>query len=126
MNRRGGEAARRYQERRRREDEAPRLVEQVPELDSLKLDFSERRAGMTAPEVSHIRRVVVANAPALFEVPCTDGGCEDGGHDLTHAILRELRSKSTAFEGEDACHGHVGGASCGRTLHYVAAATYRS
>lgn len=125
MNRRNKDAANRFAERRRREDEAPRLAAEVPKLESLRLDVEERRPGVVSAEVSHIRRVVVAHAPALFEVPCSDPSCQDGGHDLTRPIMRALRSGETKFEGEDVCLGSVGNASCERILRYVATATYR-
>jgi hypothetical protein len=33
---------------------------------------------------------------------------------------------SKTFEGEDACQGRTGSATCQRVLHYVVTATYRS
>ena len=109
-----------------REDEAPRLQTEVPKLDGLRLDLEERRTGAVSAEVSHIRRVVVAHAPAMFEVPCSDPSCQDGGHDLTNGIMRALRHGDEKFEGEDTCLGQVGNASCERVLRYVGTATYRS
>ena len=82
--------------------------------------------GVVSAEVSHIRRVVVAHAPAMFEVPCSDPSCADGGHDLTNGIMRALRNGDEKFEGEDTCLGQVGNASCERILRYVGTATYRS
>src|SRR6266849_2479094 len=78
MNRRNSVAAQRFAERRRREEDAPRLCDQVPNLVSLKLEIEER-SGVTG--VKHIRRVVVDRAPALFLVPCGDSKCADGEHD---------------------------------------------
>ena len=126
MNRRNRDAANRFAERRRREDEAPRLSTEAPKLDTLRLDLEERRPGVVSAEVSHIRRVVVAHAPAMFEVPCSDPSCQDGGHDLTNGIMRALRNGDEKFEGEDTCLGQVGNASCERVLRYVGTATYRS
>lgn len=74
---------------------------------------------------THIRRIVVERAPALFELPCGDRSCKDGGHDLTHAILTELQHGTTRFEGENHCSGYLGGAPCGSVLRYVGVATYR-
>ncbi|MCL2723490.1 MAG: hypothetical protein FWD69_03545 [Polyangiaceae bacterium] len=125
MNRRNRDAANRFAERRRREDEAPRLHTEVPPLETLKLELEERRSGVASAEVSHIRRVVVATAPALFEVPCSNPSCHDGGHDLTSPVMSALRARSPRFEGEDTCYGQVGNASCERVLKYVATATYR-
>ena len=126
MNRRNRDAANRFAERRKREDEAPRLASEVPALESLRLEFEERRPGVISAEVSHIRRVVVEHAPALFEVPCSDPSCTDGGHDLTNGVMRALRRGDEKLEGEDTCLGQVGNASCERILRYIGTATYRS
>jgi hypothetical protein len=119
------EAARRFAERRRREDDAPRLHAEVPDLLSLVIEISERK-GEVAAETTHLRRVVVASAPAHFEIPCTDPSCQDGGHDVTHGVMRALRERRVSFHGESVCHGSVGSAPCGRVLRYAATATYRS
>lgn len=119
------EAAARSAERRRREDAAPRLREEVPALETLRLEIQERRADTLIAESSHLRKIPVEFAPALFELPCHDAFCTEGGHDMTQLILRALKSGQTAFEGEDACNGHTGTAPCQRVLRYVATATYR-
>ncbi len=118
------EAAIRNAERRRRENEAPRLRERVPKLSSLKLEITERRTGGIEPDVSHVKRVVVESAPAMFDLTCCDRSCKDGGHDITRMVMSELERGSERFEGEDVCHGSLGTASCGRVLHYVGIATY--
>ena len=125
MNRRSRDAATKFAERRKREDEAPRLLAEAPKLETLRLDLEERRPSVVSAEVSHIRRVVVAHAPAMFEVPCSDPSCHDGGHDLTIPIMRALRSGDEKFEGEDTCLGQVGNTSCERILRYVGTATYK-
>lgn len=125
MIRRHSEAAQRFAERRKREDEAPRLRAAVPLLDSLELEFRESRAGVQMADVTHKRRVVVERAPALFELPCQDSSCRDGGHDITQPVMRMLRDGSAHFEGEDVCHGQVGNAECRRVLSFVGNATYR-
>ena len=124
-HRRFGEAAQRATERRRREDEAERLKNEVPRLESLRLDIAEKRQGSVVAETSHIKRVVVDSAPALFVLPCLDRECKEGGHDVTDMILRSLRSGATRFEGDHICNGRVGAADCGRILSFVATATYR-
>jgi len=124
-NRRNGEAAQRFAERRRREDEAPRLQDEVPTLASLKLEVDDRQAGAVSAEAKHVRRIVVENAPALFVISCGDLRCKDGGHDLTHEIMRALRSRTAQFEGTDECRGSLGTSECRRILHYSAFATYR-
>jgi hypothetical protein len=122
---RQSEAAARAAERRRREDAAPRLRDQVPALETLRLDIQERRAETLIAETSHTRRIPVEHAPALFELPCHDAFCTEGGHDVTQVIVRALQSGQTEFEGEDACNGHTGTAPCQRVLRYVATASYR-
>jgi hypothetical protein len=126
FGKRHGPAADRLNERRRREDDAPRLIERVPRLESLRLEIQELRAGATALGSAHIRLIPVSQAPALFELPCTDSFCKDGVHDLTYDILRALESGAKKFQGEDACSGHTGSADCQRVLQYMAVATYRS
>jgi hypothetical protein len=125
MNRRTSEASQRFAERRRREDEAQRLSAIAPTLETLRLEIAEGRSTSVNPDLSHVRKVVVENAPALFILPCGDSSCRDGGHDVTNGILRSLRERSTRFEGEDGCSGHVGTASCSRVLRYVGIATYK-
>jgi hypothetical protein len=123
---RSGFAAQRFAERRQRENEAPRLRDEVPALESLRLDVEEHRAGSVVAEAPHIRRVVVENAPALFVLPCGDPTCKEGGHDVTSTVMRSLRAGNTRFEGEDACSGTVGSAPCMRVLRFVGTASYKS
>jgi len=127
MNGRGrqSEVALRAQERRRREDEAPRLSTRVPRLATLVLTIEERRPGGVGADVSHVKRVVVDSAPALFDLSCCDRACKDGGHDITRAIMQELERGTTEFEGEDTCHGSLGTAQCARILKYKAVASYK-
>jgi hypothetical protein len=125
MIRRHSEAAQRFAERRKREDEAPRLRATIPLLESLELEFRESRAGVQMADVTHKRRVVVERAPALFELTCQDSACKDGGHDITPDVMRALRSGVEHFEGEDMCRGQVGAAECRRVLSFVGTATYR-
>ncbi|WP_394848950.1 hypothetical protein LZC95_16040 [Pendulispora brunnea] len=126
MHRRGNEASLRYEARKQREDDSPRLRAEVPTLETLKLEIEERRGNTTNPETTYIRRIVVESAPALFALVCGERDCEDGGHDITYAVMAGLRRGSTKFEGEDVCHGSVRTTTCGRVLHYKATATYRS
>jgi hypothetical protein len=120
------EAAERFAERRRREDEAPRLLEVVPKLETLRFKIEEYRAGGSLAETGHVRPIVVANAPALFVFPCQDSSCKDGGHDVTSEITMALRAGKQQFQGEDACRGQVGSADCSRVLRYSATATYKA
>ena len=123
-NRRQSEGAQRFAERRKREDESPRLIAEVPRLQSLALEVEEKSEGGPVAEPTHVRRVVVRHAPALFVLPCGDARCRDGGHDVTHAIMRALRAGETRFEGQDVCAGSVGTGQCSRVLHFVGIATY--
>ena len=120
--RRGREAAERFAERRRREDQAPRLSSQVPDLASLELEIEEVSgvAGTT-----HTRRIVVDRAPALFVLPCGDPKCEGGGHDLTSTVMQALRARASSFRGSDACMGALGPSPCARVVRFEATAKYR-
>jgi hypothetical protein len=124
-HRKHGEAAQLFAERRRREDEAPRLIAEIPNLRSLRLDVDEHnRDGIVSTEPAHIRRIVVDSAPALFFLPCGDARCKDGGHDITRSVMQALRAGETRFEGEDECGGSQGSGQCGRILRYVGSATF--
>jgi hypothetical protein len=123
-HRRSSAQALRFAERRRREDEAPKLCSRVPTLSSLKLEIEERTG---VGSTKHMRYVVVDRAPALFLVPCGDPRCVDGEHDLTATVLHALDAHETSFQGDDGCTGSVGTAGdCGRVLHFAGTAEYRS
>lgn len=126
MNGRSREAHLRFAERRRREDEARRLHDEVPTLRTLKLEVEEHRREATIAETRHVRHIIVDRAPALFELPCNDPACRDGGHDMTDAMTQRLRSHSTDFVLEDVCMGDVRGAPCGRVIRVLVTATYGS
>jgi hypothetical protein len=114
-------AALRFADRRRREQDAPRLLREVPKLKELKLEIEER-TGLGGTK--HVRRVLIDRAPALFLVPCGDPRCLDGEHDLTAVVMRALDAGKTAFEGTDECRGSLGSAACTRVLHFRAQAEY--
>lgn len=124
--RRNNEATQRIAERRRREDEAPRLIVECPTLATLRLELHEQSGGSPVAEPGHVRRIVVAHAPALFDLPCGDPRCKDGGHDMTRLVLDGLRHKEERFEGEDACNGSTGTGRCSRSIHMIAIATYNA
>jgi hypothetical protein len=119
--RRNSVAALRFAERRRREDDAPRLSDQVPGLTSLEFVIEER-CGVTGTK--HIRRFVVDRAPALFLVPCGDPRCTDGEHDLTTHVMHALRARERSFRGSDDCTGSIGTSVCGRVVTFNATAEY--
>jgi hypothetical protein len=120
-----GDAFQRFAERRTREDEAPRLRQQVPTLATLVLEIEERRRdSVVGIGPKHIKRVVVESAAALFVLPCGDPRCKEGGHDITHSVMTALRTARTKFEGDDECGGSQGNAPCDRVMTYVGTATY--
>jgi hypothetical protein len=119
QRRKRGEVAQNVADRRRREDDAPRLQVEVPRLARLSLSLGERGAGGRDPGSAHIRRVVMESAAALFLVPCSAPGCPSGAHDLTTAIMPELLGGSTRFEGETGCD------ACGCVMSHLGDAEYR-
>jgi hypothetical protein len=123
--RRNSPAALRFAERRRREDEAPRLSAEVPDLVRLELRVEDSAGLLTGGSPMHIRRIVVEHAPALFLLSCQDPRCADGEHDVTTTIMRALRARATSFRGEDECSGTVGQGYCSRVMHFDAVAEYR-
>ena len=124
--RRHTQATSRAVERRQREDEAPRLKQRILGIKELRLEIEERVGGGTTVAARHIRRIVVDTAPALFVIPCSEGRCHDGGHDLTIEVMHALGSHETEFRGEDTCYGQLGtgSGSCGRVLTYSLHARY--
>jgi hypothetical protein len=109
-----------------REDAADKLLLRAPDLADLHLKIDETQRGGNVGDRRYIRRVVLSQAPALFEVPCSDPQCENGGYDMTQEILSALASRRTLFEGRQSCAGRCGANDCGRVFHYVATATYRN
>jgi len=118
-------AAQRAAERRDRENRAPRLLDLVPDLVSLRLEIEERSDATSVNQPKYIRRIVVATAPALFLVPCADSKCADGGHDLTTPVMQALQGHRSEFAGEHACGGSLGAGTCSRVLHYEAFAEFK-
>ena len=112
-------------EHRRREDAAPRLTQVVPSLQSLRMTFSDVRAEGRILAPPYVRPVVVASAPAHFEIRCMEPKC-DGKHDLTTRLLESLRKSLPSFAGQSQCDGMVGDVPCDRILAYTCEATYRS
>jgi hypothetical protein len=121
---RSREASERFAERRKREDEAPRLREEVPNLESLRLEVEEHRGTSAVAETKHVRIVMVDRGPALFVLPCGDSECRDGGHDITNEVMDRLRRGTKDFVVEDRCFGNVRDVSCGRIVRVLAIATY--
>jgi hypothetical protein len=111
------------QERRRREDDSPRISALFPELLGLKISVEERSATATP---KYIRRIVVTSAPAMFLLPCSDPHCSDGGHDVTTEILAALRAQKKTFGGTHECNGTIGSTPCHRTIWYEAEADFKA
>ena len=121
MNRRDNVAvARLMAERRRREDDAPRLLVEVPRLSSLRLDIYEGNPGDARAVTAHIRRIVVERAPALFVARCcSETSSRQGGvHDFTRDVMTALQQGRAHFEGDVACN------RCTCVLRYFASAFY--
>jgi len=118
------EAASRFRERREREDAAPRLRSRVARLRTLSIEIDDHPGATGIGRTRYVRHVVVDQAPALFYIPCSEAYCEDGGHDLTVAILQALLGGETEFSGQDVCYGWRGGAQCERVVHFLGRATY--
>ena len=116
-----GAAAVRSVERRRREQEAPRLAHEVPGLKSLRIEVVEH---LPTGSSKHVKLVVVDHAPALFVLPCGDRDCHDGDHDLTHEVMRALRARQKELSGESRCEGTVRSGNCNRSISYHVAAEY--
>jgi hypothetical protein len=110
-------------ERRERENAAKRLAEVVPDLRQMTMRIHEGPEGVEDSDVAHTRIIVVARAPALFEVGCSDRKC-NGGHDLTQRVLKALKQHKEHFEGTDRCTGHVTDAECRLELRFVVDASY--
>lgn len=112
-------------DRRRREDAAPRLRDQVERLRSLRITFEDLRSEGRVAASSYARPIVVATAPAYFDVRCMEPRCT-GRHDLTARVLNGLRKSEVSFSGVSECDGMVGDMPCGRTLAYACEAVYGS
>lgn len=112
-------------ERWRREDEAPRLLERAPSLQTLALSLKEMRAEYKVTGTERTQHVIVARAAALFTIPCSDPSCQDGGYDITPQVLSFLRLKHSSFAGVVECRGMVGNNDCRCSLSFVARASYR-
>ncbi len=113
-------------DRWKRENDAPRLKDEVPHVESLRMNLEEFSTGHGVLGSSRIQHVVVAQASSRFEVPCGDSKCEEGGHDLSNSVLGSLRERRADFEGSSTCTGHVGERACERLLKYTAQAKYKA
>jgi len=114
----------RWIQRDAREQRAGKLVSKIPDLTKLDIAVCETSSGACADGTQYVWRIVVENAPAIFDIPCC-GRCEDGGYDVTGEILSALSSRSLRFEGLRKCRGQSRDGNCSRGLRYVATATYR-
>lgn len=113
-------ASLRSAERRKREDEARRLADEVPTLKSLRIEVVEH---VPTGTTKHVKLVVVARAPALFLIPCGDSDCRDE-HDLTHDVMRALRARQEELRGTSQCQGTIRNGNCNRHISYRVLAVY--
>ena len=109
-----------------RENEAPRLKDEVPHVQTLRFDLEEWSGGHPVAGTSRVRHIVVAQAAALFEIACGDSKCEEGTHDLTSQVIPKLQSREAEFNGESTCQGQIGDRPCERVLKYSARAEYKA
>lgn len=111
-------------ERWRREDAAPRLLERVPSLQTLILSLNDLRGENRVNGTKRMQHVIVARAAALFEIPCSDPKCQNGGYDVTSEVLSFLRLRRESFAGVAECGGMVGHNACRCSLSFAARASY--
>lgn len=111
-------------ERWRREDAAPRLLAQFPLLRSLSLSLKDLRGESRVTGTERKQHVIVTRAAALFEIPCSDPKCQNGGYDVTSEVLYALRHKHESFAGVAECCGTVGHNACRCSLSFAARASY--
>lgn len=113
-------------DRWKREDEAPRLKTKIPALSKLRLELEEFSEERPIIGTRRVRHIVVDQAAALFEIPCSDAKCEDGGHDITSEIMARLAERPADFEFESGCPGYLGNHPCGRVLKVLGQAEYEA
>ena len=118
------EVQNRVRERREREDAAPRLRDQIAGLMTLSIEINDHLGAGMMTDTRYVRHVVVERAPALFQIPCSEPSCQDGGHDVTREVMQALLAGEPEFSGEDVCFGWRGSDRCERVLHFVGHATY--
>jgi hypothetical protein len=118
--------AQRFADRRRREDEAPRLSDRIPKLSSMRFEVNDKHGPAGGTDAQHTRHIMVDRAPALFLFPCSDRACQEGGHDVTDDVMRHLLAGDEKFTVSHVCEGAVSTAPCSRTLEATAAAIYRA
>ena len=111
-------------ERWQREDDAPRLKDSVPSLKALKFELDELIDDRTIPGMKRVRHIMVDQAAALFEIPCSDTNCEEGGHQVTDQVLRALQAAQVEFVGSHACRGMAGDSPCKRVLTFKGIAEF--
>jgi hypothetical protein len=113
-------------DRWKRENDAPRLKDEVPGVLKLQLELEELQEDRPIAGTRRVRHFVLANASARFEIPCGEEKCEGGGHDVSHEVLSRLRAREPAFSGRNNCGGMVKDRGCDRTLRYAALAEYEA
>ena len=89
----------------------------------LRLQVQDDPASGHAELLAYVKLVVVATAPAHFEIHCLESRC-DGYRDLTGPLMAGLLSGRRHFSGESYCRGIVAQDDCGRVLLFHAEAEY--
>jgi hypothetical protein len=90
----------------------------------LKFEIDELVDDRAIPGMRRVRHIMVDQAAALFEIPCSDTKCEEGGHDVTQQVLACLDSRDAEFQGQHACGGLIGDVACKRVLAFRGIAEY--
>jgi hypothetical protein len=70
---------------------------------SIKVDAHPGASRMASTR--YVRHVVVERAPALFDIPGSQAGCEDRSHDVTNAVMSALFEDKRESSGEHMCFG---------------------
>lgn len=115
MRRRDPAQAEAAAEWRRRQDAAPWLRDEAPQVESMRLSFDEELEDRAPSGRGYARPVVVASSRAHFEVRCLEPRC-DGTHDLTREIMRAIRERRVSDSIRSACEGVCNNVQCQRTL----------
>jgi hypothetical protein len=90
----------------------------------LKFEIDELFDSRAIPGMRRVRHIMVDQAAALFEIPCSDTKCEEGGHDVTEQVLAALRAGDKEFDGTHSCNGQASEGPCKRVLAFKGMAEY--
>lgn len=105
-------------------DEAPRLLEEVPSLASLRMVVHASADGKFTSAPKYTRLFVLDSAPAYFWIPCSNPGCEEGGHDVTRDVISGLKAGKKHITGQSECCGVVRDMPCTAAIRFEVEASY--